>query len=92
MMDEFSDNKGVSQVSISRRSGIYITIGWISAIVSLFIYPFIFGVLGVVMGIIANKNGSKAGVSLILASIALMGIGLIFSGVILNYTRHFLGI
>lgn len=92
IMDEFNNYKGVNQVSAGGRSGVYIAIGWISAIISLFIYPFIFGVLGVVMGIIANKNGSKAGVSVILANILLMGIGLIFSGVILNYARHFFGI
>jgi hypothetical protein len=90
-MDEFNNN-GINQASIPKRSGLFITVGWISAILSLFIYPFIFGVLGVIMGIVANKNGSKAGISIIVASIVLMGIGLIFSGVILNYTRHFLGI
>ncbi len=90
-MGEFNNN-GINQAAITKRSGIFITVGWISAFLSLFIYPFIFGVLGVIMGIIANKNGSKAGISIIIANIVLMGIGLIFSGVILNYTRHFLGI
>lgn len=86
------NNEGTDKVVIAKKSGIYIAIGFISAVLSLFVYPFIFGVFGVIMGIIANKNGSKAGISVIIANILLMGIGLIFSGVILNYTRHFLGI
>jgi hypothetical protein len=69
----------------------FITIGMISALLSLFSYPFIFGVLGVIMGILSTKNGSRAGLSVIVSSIVLMGIGLIYSGVILNYTRHYLG-
>jgi hypothetical protein len=47
---------------------------------------------GVVMGILSSKSGSRSGVALIAASIILMAIGLMFSGVILNYTRHYLGI
>ncbi|MFZ5987862.1 MAG: hypothetical protein ACOYWZ_12155, partial [Bacillota bacterium] len=62
-----------------------LAIGWISAIASLFGYPFIFGVVGVIMGILATKNGSRTGLALIVTSIVLMGIGLIFSGVIMNY-------
>ncbi len=69
-----------------------LAIGWISAVISLFAYPFIFGVVGVIMGILATKNGSRAGLPLIVSSIILMGIGLMFSGVIMNYTRHYLGI
>jgi hypothetical protein len=44
------------------------------------------------MGILATKKGSRAGLALIVGSIVLMGIGLIFSGVIVNYTRHYLGL
>lgn len=69
-----------------------LVIGWISAIVSIFVYPFIFGPFGVVMGIIGSKNGSRAGVVLIMASIATMFIGVLFGGVILNYTLHYFGL
>lgn len=79
-------------VAATRGKAFFITIGWISAILSLFIYPFIFGVLGVIMGIISTKGGSRAGLSVIVASIIAMGIGLIYGPVILNYTRHYLGI
>jgi hypothetical protein len=84
-------NNNGNQVAVGRGAGFFIGIGWISAILSLFAYPFIFGVIGVVMGILATKRGSRAGLSLIIGSIILMGIGLIFSGVIMNYTRHYLG-
>lgn len=90
-MEQNNNMAGSQRVSSGARV-VLLTIGWISAILSLFLYPFIFGVAGVIMGILATKNRSKAGVPLIVSSILLMGIGLIFSGVILNYTRHYLGI
>ena len=76
---------GIKQIS-------FIAIGAVCAVISLFVYPFIFGVVGVVMGIMVTKEGSRAGLPVIVANIILMGIGLIYSQVILNYTRHFLGI
>lgn len=76
----------------SRGSMLFLIIGWISAIISLARFPFIFGVLGVIMGILASRRGSRAGVGLIMVSIILMSVGLIFNGVIFNYLRHFLGI
>jgi hypothetical protein len=79
-------------VPISRSSGLFVSIGWISAIISVFGYPFIFGVVGVIMGILATKQGSKSGLAVIVGSIVLMGIGLIFSGTIMNYTKHMLGL
>lgn len=81
-----------AQEKTARGTWLLITIGIISAVVSLFAYPFIFGVAGMIMGILSTKNGSRAGLFLIVASIVLMGIGLIFSGVIMNYARHYLGI
>jgi len=77
----------------TERSTVFlVAIGLISAIASLFAYPFIFGVVGVIMGILSTKNGSRAGLFVIVSSIVLMGIGLVFSGVIMNYARHYLGI
>ncbi|MDP4182833.1 MAG: hypothetical protein Q8942_17325 [Bacillota bacterium] len=67
-----------------------VIIGWICAILSLFVVPYAFGVLGVVMGVIVSKNGSRLGLPIIIMSIILMGIGLLFSGVIMNYTSHYL--
>ena len=52
----------------------------------------IFGVLGVIMGILATKKNSKGGLPLIMASMALMAAGLIFNEIAFNYLKHFLGI
>lgn len=89
-MDEINKMRGTHSRA-AKSSMLLLIIGWISAVLSLFIYPFIFGVVGVIMGILSSKNGSRTSVPLIVASIVLMGIGLIFSGVIMNYTRHYLG-
>lgn len=75
-----------------RGSGVLLTIGWVSAIISLFRAPFIFGVVGVIMGILATKNGSRAGLALIITSIALMAIGLFFNGVFYNYISRVFGL
>lgn len=90
-MDEMN-NTGSSGAVLRRNNVLFIIVGWIAALLSLFIYPFIFGVLGVIMGILATKGGSRVGLPLIVASIILMGIGMIYGPVILNYTRLYLGI
>lgn len=88
-MDNMGNN---SNVSVEKKSSAFLLVlGWISAVASLVRLPFIFGVIGVIMGIIATKNGSKAGLPLIMASMAFMAAGLIFNAVIFNYLRHFLG-
>lgn len=81
-----------NNATLNRTRILFVTLGWISAVVSLFIYPFIFGVAGVIMGIMATKYGSRAGLSVIVGSIVLMGIGLIYSDVILVFLRRYLGI
>ncbi|MCX7749825.1 MAG: hypothetical protein N2645_23495 [Clostridia bacterium] len=73
------------------KNFVILTIGWVCAIVSTFFYPFVFGVVGVIMGIIATKYGSKKGLPLIVTSIICMSIGLIFGGVLLNYLTHYMG-
>ncbi len=80
-----------SEAAERRGSPFLLAIGWISALISLIRWPFIFGVLGVVMGILATKNGSKGGLPLIIGSMALMAVGLIFNAVIFNYLKHWLG-
>lgn len=84
-------NEGVNKGTAAGASVLFIVIGWVCAVLSLFFYPFVFGVIGVIMGILATKRNNRAGLSVIVGSILLMGVGLIFSGVILNYTRHYLG-
>ena len=75
----------------SLKRGVLLLAGWVAAIMSLFLYPFVFGMLGVISGILATKNTkSRIGVFLVLSSIVLMGIGLAFSTQILLLARNFL--
>ncbi len=90
-MDEDVRDGGEMAVAAG-SSTMFIVLGWIAAILSLIAYPFIFGVVGVIMGILATKNGSRAGLPLIVASIIFMSVGLMYSGVIMNYLRHYLGL
>ncbi|MDQ2086388.1 hypothetical protein RBH29_08090 [Herbivorax sp. ANBcel31] len=71
---------------------VLVTIGWIFAFISLLGYSFIFGVIGVIMGILTTKNGSRAGLSVIVANIILMGIGLVFSEKIADYVINFMNL
>jgi len=80
------------QYTAGKYNALLIAVGWICAILSLVIYPFVFGLIGVVTGVLASKSGSRAGLPVIVASILLMGIGLIFGDVIRNYVRLYLGI
>lgn len=89
-MDRVNQNGSISK-SIGKGSVFFLIVGWIAAIISLVKYPFIFGVVGVIMGVLVSKNGRKAGMPLIVASIILMTVGLIFSGVFYNYLIHALG-
>lgn len=77
--------------TIDKKNATLLVIGWICAVLSLFMTPFVFGPVGVITGILATKNGSRSGLALIVTSILFMGIGLIFSPVIMNYARNYLG-
>lgn len=72
----------------SLRRGLFLVLGGISAFLSMFFYPFVFGMLGVISGILATKNNkSRIGVFLVMSSIVLMGIGLAFSNKILYFVK-----
>jgi len=87
-MNEF-ENIGSGEETISAGgSGLYLIIGWIAAILSLVAYPFVFGVVGIIMGVLASKNQSKGGLPLIFGSIILMGFGLVFGHVIMGYIKE----
>jgi hypothetical protein len=82
----------MSQQNTGIKKGLILLGGWISAIISLFIYPFIFGMVGVISCILATKNEkSRLGVFLIVSSIFLMGAGLAFSTRILSTTKELFG-
>ncbi len=81
--------QGISHQNVSLKKGILLLTGWVSAILALFIYPFVFGMLGVISGILATKNNkSRIGVYLVVASIIFMGVGLAFSTKILPLVYH----
>jgi len=90
-MDRVNQNGSISRAK-EKGSILYLVLGWIAAILSLVRYPFIFGVVAVVLGILVSKNGRKAGTYLVVASIILMAVGLIMSDVFYNYLKHALGI
>ena len=90
-MDRFNQSWSMKR-STGKSYIFFLALGWIAAIISLVRYPFVFGVVGVIMGILVSKNGKRAGMPLILASIILMAVGLIFSNVFYNYLKHALGI
>ena len=85
--------QGISNHYESVKKALFLFIGWLSAILSLFLYPFVFGMIGVISGILATKNNkSRPGVFLVMASIVLMGLGLAFSGKFLGLARDVLNI
>jgi hypothetical protein len=67
-------------------------IGWLTAALSLIRYPYFFGVIAVIMGIMASKNGSRAGLMLILASILFIATGLIFNEIFFDCLKKVIGI
>ncbi|NLI57401.1 MAG: hypothetical protein GX387_02630 [Clostridium sp.] len=79
-----------SQKTSTFGTVVLVTIGLIFALISLFGYSFIFGVIGVIMGILATKNGSKTGLTVIITNMILMAIGLIFSEKIMDYVMNFI--
>lgn len=88
----------VDQTSNSGRrvqgAGIIIStaVGWLAAASSLVRYPFIFGVVAIILGIRISKNGSRAGMPLVAASILLMAVGLMFNSVIYDCLKNVIGV
>lgn len=74
----------ISNQSVNFKKVLLLLSGWVAAVMSLFAYPFVFGMLGVISGILATKNSkSRIGVYLVVTAIFFMGIGLAFSTKIL---------
>ncbi len=75
-MNNIQNILGLS-ASESIRKILLLIAGWVSAVLALFIYPFVFGMLGVICGILATKNNkSRIGIYLVVSAIVLMGVGL----------------
>lgn len=86
------EQPGEADRAVGKGATVYIAIGWITAVVSLIRFPFLFGVVSVIMGIISYRQGSRAALPLIASSIVLMAIGLIFNGVFYDNIRQALSI
>jgi hypothetical protein len=75
-MNNIQNILGLSASESIRKIFLLLT-GWTSAVLSLFMYPFVFGMVGVICGILVTKNNkSRIGIYLVLSSIVLMGVGL----------------
>ena len=67
----------------------YIFLGWSFAVISIFFIPLLFGTLGVIMGILANRKGKKGDIIITFSVIfALMGLAL--STLIMRFFRTYL--
>lgn len=85
--------QGISNHYEGLKRAAFLFMGWLSAILSLFFYPFVFGMIGVISGILATKNNkSRIGVLLVVSSIVMMGFGLAFSKVMVALVRDVLNI
>jgi len=82
----------ITRTAASRYNALFITAGFICALISLIWQPLLFGAAGVVLGILATRNRSRVGIAVIISSMALMAIGLFKGAVILNYLRLWLRI
>lgn len=70
----------------------FIIFGYIFAVISIFFFPIFFGLLGVTMGIIANKKGHHGGKSVIAVSILMMVIGMLIGAILSSFLKMFLGV
>lgn len=80
--------------SAASKTGIILTTaaGWAAAVISLVIYPFVFGAAAIILGILISKKGSRAGMPLIAASLLLMAAGLMFNNAIYDYLKNAVGV
>ena len=85
---QFPDFQG----KILRSANKFIVFGWIFAIISLFFFPAFFGLLGIVMGIIANKRGHRGGTTVIVATMLMMAIGILAGTILSSFLKMFLGV
>lgn len=75
-MNNIQNILGLSASESIKKIFLHLT-GWTSAVLSLFMYPFVFGMMGVICGILVTKNNkSRIGIYLVVSSIVLMGVGL----------------
>lgn len=69
----YSQNSNSTNTEVDRNTNLYLTFGWICAVISLFLFPIIFGAGGVVFGVLLTKNeqSRNKGTILIVMSVAI---------------------
>lgn len=81
--------QGILKDKVLLKHRTFVGLGWISAVMALVIYPLVFGMLGVVSGILSCKDTeSKVGVYIIVVSIILMCLGLFFSTQLMGMAKE----
>lgn len=89
---EYSCNNSGAGKPAAAGNILFLLIGWVAAAISLLRYPYFFGVIAVIMGVMASRNGSRAGLKLILASILFIATGLIFNEIFFSCLKQVIGI
>ncbi|ANZ95253.1 hypothetical protein BFC19_07605 [Brochothrix thermosphacta] len=74
-----SMNEKVTQLSKSEHSSKFKIFGWISAVVSIFFLPVIFGIIGIALGFLYSKTDKKQGHLIMIVSGVALIIGLIIA-------------
>ncbi len=80
-MDKMDQTSNKSRTVQSAATIVCTAAGWLAAAASLVRYPFIFGAVAIILGIRISKNGSRAGMPLVAASILLMAVGLMLNSI-----------
>lgn len=70
-----ADNSGAAAVEGNLRT--YIILGWVSAAISAFVSPY-FAILGVILGVLANRKVKGSGTAIIATNIVLGLVSFIF--------------
>ncbi len=81
---EADSKKGIG---LKKSNFLLLAVGWLSAVTSIFAFPLMFGPLGMVMGILAARDGGRAGIMLIVFSVIFMGTGLILQENLADFFR-----
>lgn len=74
-----SMNEKVTQLSKSEHSSKFKIFGWISAVVSIFFLPVIFGIIAIALGFLYSKTDKKQGHLIMIVSGVALIIGLIIA-------------
>lgn len=66
--------------NIIERSSTYNTLGWVSFVLGIFVTP-LFAILGIIFGVIANRQSDRRGTTVIWVNAILLAVGLLITWV-----------